>query len=263
MFHIILDIDNTLIEACMGDYSNIAERKLLPDKVVEILGARWSIWYRPYLRYFLECLRTSKIISTVSFFSMGTKPYCETIINELVPQKRRSERFPYRIFTREDAEEMVVDDRSVYIKNVGRVFWENNDVGADITNTLIIDDNLVPHLMHPFNVIRVKPFSIVNKENITVDTTLRDIFDFLVRYTSMRLPYSLPPCKCMYMKMYLKDDVREFDEHTICFQCALRLNVKTQTIKTVAELYKKWNSNIDWRITSKGERIINQTKIDA
>jgi hypothetical protein len=112
--------------------------------------------------------------------------------------------------------------------------------------------------MHPFNVIRVKPFSITDKENVVVD-----IFDFLVRYRKLRIPFSLPPCKCMYMKMYLKDGVREFDEHTICFQCALRLKVKTQTINLVTDLYKTWNSNVDWKNTLKRKQQLTKMKTDA
>lgn len=261
MFHIVLDIDHTLLETCMGDYSKVDDKRLLPDKVVEIQGSKWSVWYRPYLRYFLECLRTSNIILSVSFFSMGTKTYCETLINELIPVKRRSGTFPYRVFTREDAEELNISDRIVLTKNVRKVFWESNDLGANANNTLIIDDNLTPHFMHPFNVIRVKPFSIESKRRMIVDTTLKDIFDVLCKYRSMRLPYFLPPCKCMYTRLYNQD--REMDESTVCFQCALKLTVKPRPLQVVVDLYKKWSSSIDWKNTLTREKPVNQTKIDA
>jgi hypothetical protein len=70
-------------------------------------------------------------------FQHGDQPYCEALINELIPQRRRSERFPYRVFSREDSEDSTIDGKLVFTKNVRRRFWEANDIGANITNTLI------------------------------------------------------------------------------------------------------------------------------
>jgi hypothetical protein len=236
MLHLVLDIDHTLLEALPGDMIPGGYR---PDKKLIIDGVEMHIWYRPYLRYFLECLRTSEdLISSVSFFSMGTKPYCEAIVNTLIPESKRTPLFPYRVFTREDSE-VVCSPRGTefHIKNLDRVFWCNNDIGATQKNTLIIDDNIYVHSMHPHNVIRIKPFQTdFMKYKFVYDTSLKDIYESLVRFKTLNMMYTLPPCKCFYTQIRGKDNL---DPENVCFTCLTNNSLVRKNNKTANYIYEK------------------------
>jgi TFIIF-interacting CTD phosphatase-like protein len=235
MLHLVLDIDHTLLEALPAE---TVPREYRPDKKLKINGVDIFVWFRPYLRYFLECLRTSEdLISSVSFFSMGTKPYCEAIINTLIPESKRSPRFPYKIFTRDDCEVISSGKTDFHIKNLKKMFWENNDMGASIKNTLIIDDNLYAHSLHPHNVIRIKPYyTEFVKHGFAHDTFLKDIYDSLVQYRLLNMKYTLPPCKCYYTQIRGKDNL---DAENICFTCLTNHTIIRRQNKLMTHIYEK------------------------
>lgn len=235
MFHIILDIDHTLLEALPSD---LVPHHASPDKKLKIEGADIWIWYRPYLRYFMECLRNAPdLIASVSFFSLGTKPYCETIVDSIIPNYKRTERFPYKIFSREDCDRVVTGGTEFHIKDVRKKFWSQNDIGATIGNTLIIDDNIYVHSQNPHNVIRIKPFRTdFRKHGFIYDTFLKDIYDSLVHYQIMKMKYTLPPCKCYYTQIRGRDLL---DPENICFTCMSNNVVIRRQNKVMTHVYEK------------------------
>ena len=256
MFHLVLDIDHTLLDSVLEE---ITPSRASPDKKLTIEGVRVYTWFRPYLRYFLECLRTSPdLVASVSFFSLGTKPYCEAIVNALIPESKRTDRFPYRILTREDCDLVESGGSEFHIKNLHRNLWSCNEIGASITNTLIIDDNIYVHSLHPHNVIRIKPFHTdFQKQGFVYDTFLKDIYDSLVQYRDLQMKYTLPPCKCFYTQIRGRDHL---DPENICFTCLTnhvqlrRQNkVMSYVYKKVLKLHRKIKSKENGFPTSSGE----------
>jgi hypothetical protein len=235
MFHLVLDIDNTLLESVPEEY---IPPRATPDKKLIIEDTCVAVWFRPYLRYFLECLRTSPdLVASVSFFSMGTKPYCEAIVNSLIPEARRTDRFPYRVFSREDADSVMSGGVEFKVKNLRRNLWLNNDIGATIKNTLIIDDNIYVHALHPHNVIRIKPFHTdFQKNKFTSDTFLKDIYDFLVGYQGLQVRFTIPPCKCHYTQIRGRDHL---GPENVCFTCMTNHLVIRKKNREINYIYER------------------------
>jgi hypothetical protein len=214
--HIILDIDNTLLESIdMRDAWWSIKKQ--PDCKLELKNCVLHVYFRPFMRYFMECLRSSnEFIDSVSFFSTGTREYCEAVIDKIIPKKSRSRTFPYRILARENCDIVNYDKKKFLIKNL-KTFWETNRLGADVNNTLIIDDSIIPHSSHPFNVLRVKPFFAQKDEGrLFIDTTLKDIYDYLVTYRIAGIRFDIPPCKCSYTRLI---NQTYQDLEIVCYTC--------------------------------------------
>lgn len=214
--HIILDIDNTLLESVdMRDAWWSIKKE--PDCKLDLNNCTLNVYFRPFMRYFIECLRSSgDFIDSVSFFSTGTREYCEAVIDKIIPKKSRSRTFPYRILARDNCDIISYEQKKFLIKNL-KNFWGTNNLGANSNNTLIIDDSIIPHSSHPYNVLRVKPFFVQKDEaRLFIDTTLKDIYDYLVTYKIAGIKFDIPPCKCSYTRLV---NQTYQDLEIVCYTC--------------------------------------------
>lgn len=161
MFHIILDIDNTLLESrvlpMIGQRAehvvvlsrNFDEFHLDGYEKMDIL----YFYLRPRAKEFIEwAYRNRHIVASLSFFSAGASEYVKTVVDTLIPKHRRDDKFPYKVLSRTDCEPHPVT-AGVLIKNLNRKFWEVNDIGATKDNTLIVDDNSDTAYLNPINLV--------------------------------------------------------------------------------------------------------------
>jgi len=159
--HVVLDIDNTLIDSINEqDYKIIKYEIRPPDLYYQ--EAHMLIWKRPHLQDFLNFL--NEHVQYVSIWTNGNKSWLNFIFNNLIAKYINPRKIVFLFSIDYSTPIMIRNDHfsgKIYVKELKKIL--NNNV--TLRNTVLIDDNYYNCYFNRNNSIPIKKYHVLHEKN--------------------------------------------------------------------------------------------------
>lgn len=156
--HIILDIDNTLIDSLQKEvYLQNRSSLRNPDKLCELNDM--CIWERPHLKEFLNYL--DKNVKYISIWTNGSRGWLDYILKNVLSKYINPKRFIHLISVEFSDQKLISKlNQVVLVKDINKLITKYPRKDISLKNTVLIDDNIYNCYFNKTNTIPVKKFLI-------------------------------------------------------------------------------------------------------
>lgn len=201
--HIILDIDNTLIDSLSSyDYFRFKSEVRIPDAKFD--EANMYIWKRPYLEEFLSYLNITA--SHISIWTNGTDGWLKFIFNNIIKPHLDESKITFLLSIDFSTQIQINKDNfiaKVPVKEMKKIF-NNNSFGFSHNNTILIDDNFYNCWFNKYNSIPSRKYIVINenkkrnkdllyiikiieklKKSDNISDTLKKVYDGIDNYNDL------------------------------------------------------------------------------
>jgi len=159
--HIILDIDQTLIDSMRHDEYNGKRSNLRkPDYVCRENGL--VVWERQNLRQFLNYL--DKNVRYISIWTNGSRGWLDYVVNNILAKYIKKQRFLHLVSVEFSDRKMIMDlNQVILVKDINKLITRFPRKDVNKRNTVLVDDNLYNCFFNKNNTIPIRKF-IIEKE---------------------------------------------------------------------------------------------------
>jgi len=175
--HIILDIDNTLIDSLdIISYNRVKDLVKIPDHI----GNGMFIWERPYLGNFLNYL--DKNIKYISIWTNANKEWLHFILHTVLSKYLKPERFSLLLNIESSTNRDLTTDEIVLkvpVKDISILLDKIGKKELNMSNSVLIDDNYFNCFYNMNNSIPIKKYEILNNKNCKNLLLILEIIDVL------------------------------------------------------------------------------------
>jgi hypothetical protein len=161
--HIILDIDQTLVDnMSIDEYNNNKDKLRKPDFIKETM----CIWMRPHLKELIEFL--DKNVKYISIWTNGSFSWLYYILNTILSKYIDKKRFLLLLsidYSIKKSIEINGMKSLVHIKDIGEMIQRIKNNNISLYNTVLIDDNYYNCFHNKHNTIPVKKYFALEEVN--------------------------------------------------------------------------------------------------
>jgi hypothetical protein len=173
--HIILDIDQTLIDSMQKEnYNKIKSSVRKPDYYCESNGL--VVWERSNLKEFLNYL--DKNVRYLSIWTNGSRGWLEYVLKNILSRYINHRRFLHLVSVEFSDRKLITDlNQIVLVKDIKKLLNKFPRKNINLKNTILIDDNIYNCFYNKDNTIPLKKFLIKLER---VDSKRSLAFNFLI-----------------------------------------------------------------------------------
>ena len=161
--HIILDIDQTLVDnMSIDEYNNNKDKLRKPDFIKETM----CIWMRPHLKELIEFL--DKNVKYISIWTNGSFSWLYYVLTTILSKYISKKRFLLLLsidYSIRKSIEINGMKSLVPIKDIGEMIQRIKNNNISLYNTVLIDDNYYNCFHNKHNTIPVKKYFALEEVN--------------------------------------------------------------------------------------------------
>jgi len=178
LLNVVLDLDNTLLHTVHNDeHEMLNEHNIYPEqtfKFVDYSEFNSKIYFRPFLKEFLDELFDNDDKFRVSIFTAGSEDYALDVVTKIILNppftsrrgKLKKLKYVYSLEQYNDSKTLGIGPKDLNI-------FFNKDNTMDASNTVLIDDVLENVSSNGDSAIQIEPFFVhistrTNKELLKV-----------------------------------------------------------------------------------------------